>query len=206
MTPGPNKILKIPKTGSLIKISTIGSGNTFGARWWTDGKMEAPMMPDNPWLRRHPETGETFWCDECEEVASEEPWGQGTEYADVPFAEDAGESDLEAELVSKNSSPDKERYIRTRLWWLWNDPGRNGDNNYQRPEAFDANLRRLIDLLGAEDDNSRLMVVEGLRELGEHDKAAELLNHAFPDDFQSAVDVIRKANENRDAKLHEIAE
>jgi hypothetical protein len=30
---------------------TLASGNTIGARFWTDGKMEAPMLPDQPALQ-----------------------------------------------------------------------------------------------------------------------------------------------------------
>ena len=31
--PGPNQILRLPKSGMLVKIETIASGNTFGARF-----------------------------------------------------------------------------------------------------------------------------------------------------------------------------
>ncbi|MCX6867663.1 MAG: hypothetical protein NTV46_15880 [Verrucomicrobia bacterium] len=205
MTLGPNIILKIPATGSLVKISTIGSGNTFGARWWTDGKMEAPMLPDDPWLRRHPVTGETFWCDECEKVASEGPWGEGTQYSEVPYAEDAAENDFQAQLSLPSLSPDKERYIRTRLWWLWNDPARNSDDSGARPAGFDANLRKLGLLLSHDEDDSRLMAAECFRELGDHEKAAELLDFNFPEEFQATVGVIFQANEERNVCLLEIA-
>jgi hypothetical protein len=72
MTPGPTRILKTPLLGAIVKVSTICSGNTFGAQYWTDGKREAPMLPDEPWLRLQPETDELFWMDECEQVAVEE--------------------------------------------------------------------------------------------------------------------------------------
>jgi hypothetical protein len=208
MTSGLNKILRIPGTGNLVKISTIGSGNTFGARWWTDGKMDAPMMPDDPWLRRHPGNGEMFWCDECEEIATEKPWGEKSQYSDVPFAEGAAESDLQAQLESGTLSGDQERYVRTRLWWIWNDPARNSDEPIERPAGFESNLRRLVELLGDGDgdgdDDSRLMAAEALRQLGDHERASDLLNYPFPDEFQTAVDTIRLANESRDRGLHEI--
>ena len=206
MTPGPNKILKIPVTGNLIKIHTIGSGNTFGARLWTDGKMEAPMMPDIPLIRRHPDTGEVFWCDECEEVASEDPFRKESKYAEVPYAGEVGDTELEAELDSESLTPDKERYVRIRLWWLWNDQEREGKNKTDRAEGFCSNLRRLVDLLDENEPDTRLMAAEGLRELGEHERAADLLNHDFPEDFSHPVEVIRKANEDGDVRVQEIAE
>ncbi len=203
MTPGPNKILKIPATGSLIKIWTIGSGNTIGARWWTDGKMDAPMLPDNPWLRRNPETGETFWIDECDEVASEDSLGD-SKYTDVPFAGDANEDDLLEQLASDSQTTDKQLYLRTRLWWGWNDSGRTGETAGDRPAGFDANLRMIVDFFDDADEYSRLMTAEALRELGEHERVAELLDHAFSSDLQMVADVIRGANAERKIDVLEI--
>ena len=92
-----------------------------------------------------------------------------------------------------------------RLWWMWNDPERNGECDYQRPEAFNDNLRNLVALLDHEEDGSRLMAIEGLRELGEHEEAARLLDHEFPEGFEPHIEVIRNANNERDTALHEIA-
>jgi hypothetical protein len=111
MTPGQNLVLKTRKGGTLVKIATITSGNTLGARYWTDGKCEAPMLPPNPLLRKHPATGELFWTSECEEVAEEDPWGE--EYVNVPFAETPTLSDYQSVLESGLAgSPKKERYVR----------------------------------------------------------------------------------------------
>lgn len=161
------------------------------------------MFPDEPDFRKHPGTGETFWFEDCVEVA-EEDWEEESKYPDIPYAEDVGIPDLEEELAHELFSSDREIYIRTQLWWSWNDCVRGGGQRGQMPDGFEANLRRLIELLNKEDDDSRLMAVEGLRELGEHDKAGELMKHPFPADFQMTVDVIREANERRDTSLLEI--
>ncbi len=204
MTPGPTIVYKIPGTGTLVKIGTIGSGNTFGARFWTDGKMIAPMLSDEPWLQRHPGTGETFWTDECEEIASEDHWCNVSQYPDVRFAEDAEEEDLQAELHSESLTPEKEEYLRIRLWWKWNDPIREGSESVDRPDEFTPNLQKLVALLSEDEDDTRLMKAEAFRELGEHEKASELLNQSFPENFMGAVNVIREANENRNVRPLEI--
>ncbi len=48
MRPGPIDIAACPRCGALAKIRTISSGNTMGARAWSDGKTDAPMMPTTP--------------------------------------------------------------------------------------------------------------------------------------------------------------
>ena len=43
MLPGPTIIRRCSACGNPIAQGTLASWNTFGARFWTDGKMEAPM-------------------------------------------------------------------------------------------------------------------------------------------------------------------
>ena len=195
MIPGPNEILRIPTSGDLVKIATLTSGNTFGADWWSDGKMDAPMLPDRPWLRRHPDTGETFWTDECEEIGSEEPWSESGESGDVPFAETATENDLRDRLRDQSLTPEKEQYLRTRLWWIWNDAQRqDGSSAADDTSKYDTNLRKLRSLLDVDDPDSRLMAAEVSRELGDHDRALELLEFDYSEDYEAAVRTIRLAN------------
>lgn len=116
MTPGPNQFLKIPITGTLVKVATICTGNTFGAQYWTDGKREAPMLPDEPWLRLQPDTGELFWTDECEEVAAEPEWEESAAYPGVPFAREPSLDDYRRALDGgMASTPKKQRYVLTRF-------------------------------------------------------------------------------------------
>ena len=48
MKPGPDKVIECPKCKALARVFTLVSGNTFGARRWTDGRMIAPMLPRPP--------------------------------------------------------------------------------------------------------------------------------------------------------------
>jgi hypothetical protein len=70
MMPGPTLIRRCSLCLKLFLQETISSGNTFGASWWTDGKMEAPMLPDEPWLVKCPHCGALLWIDEQEEVGN----------------------------------------------------------------------------------------------------------------------------------------
>ena len=129
MIPGPNKLLRIPSSGALVKIATIMTGNTFGARFWTDGKREAPMLPEQPWLRCHPGDRQMFWTDECEEVAVE----RDEKYRHVPYTGEPTLQEYRQGLHSAmiTTSLEKERYIRIRLWWAANDLVRHGETIVQ---------------------------------------------------------------------------
>ncbi|MEX0287788.1 MAG: hypothetical protein AB3N14_01655 [Flavobacteriaceae bacterium] len=201
MQPGPDKILKNKTSGNLVRISTILSGNTFGARSWTDGKIDAPMWPDYPLFRRNPNTGETFWCEDCEEVGSS--WGKNDTFSEVPHAEEALEAEYLAEIAQPNLDTTRERYLRIRLWWLWNN-GQRGDENLKNPARFYFNLKKLVPLLDLKDDGLRIMAAEALREMGEHEWAAELLNYQFDEEKAPVADCIRALNQEHKTQVEEI--
>lgn len=202
MTPGQNVVLKTRQGGSLVKIATITSGNTLGALYWTDGKCEAPMLPENPWLRKHPATGELFWRNECEEIAEEDPWGE--EYAEVPFAETPSLSDYRSALKAGLADTlKKERYLRTHAWWAANDEVRHGGETTRTEEDIE-NLKALAALLDQQDPNQRLMVAEVWRELGAFDPCRKLLQFDFPQDYQKAVERIRALQADEDTKVQRL--
>src|SRR5512137_2322750 len=68
MLPGPTNIRRCSFCGNPIAENTVRSWNTFGARGWTDGKMEAPMRPDKPLLARCPHCNGLVWIEEQEQV------------------------------------------------------------------------------------------------------------------------------------------
>ena len=51
----------------VVQEETV-SGNTIGAKFYTDGKREAKMLPDHPWLVKCPDVQRLFWVDEAVEV------------------------------------------------------------------------------------------------------------------------------------------
>jgi len=207
MTPGPNKILKIPTSGVMVKISTIGSGNTCRARFWTDGKMEAPMLPDNPWLRRHPTSGQLFWTDECEEIGEEEPWKpKDTAFADVPFAEEPTLEDYRIALATGvAASIEQEKYIRIRFWWTANDPVRRNEINEAKDEDFYDNLFKLSALLDIANPHERFMALEARREMQDFEMVHRCLREfEFPANYAETVILIKRLADEEDFTVREI--
>ena len=71
MLPGPNYIYKCPSCGNFIKIGSLISGNTYGAKLYSDGKRVAPMMPEFPDLTK---------CKKCNAILSKNKIPNSTKY------------------------------------------------------------------------------------------------------------------------------
>lgn len=124
------------------------------------------MLPDAPWLRLHPETGEFFWTDECEEIGEEPEWEDSNIYRDVQYAEDPCVDDYRRALgLDVASTPDKQRYVLMRFWWAANDPVRHGEASTSSQPDFRERLMQLRALLDTTDPNQRMMSAEAARQL-----------------------------------------
>ena len=187
--------MKAPGCKRPVKFSTIASGNTFGATFWTDGKREASMLPDEPWLRKSPSEGVLFWSDECEQIGQTYPFGsedEKPEWKDLDYAEEPSEEDYLSALQSDLAgTAEKSRYLRMRLWWAGNDRIRQ-DRALGLSARHIENLKEFVAILSEEDDDQRIMKAEVLRELSRFDDALRLLEAKFSDDYRHAVERIRE--------------
>jgi hypothetical protein len=57
MFPGPDNVIECPNCKAFGWYPTLLSGNTFGARRWTDSRMVAPMLPRPPAVTKGDECG-----------------------------------------------------------------------------------------------------------------------------------------------------
>ena len=127
MLPGPTVMRKCFACKKVIAQSTIASGNTFGARFWTDGMQDAPMLPDEPWLVKCQHCGELVWIDEQEYVGEVELWGQQEDFKDaLPYVAPSAH-DYFIFFQKGVFDSEKERYLRLRAWWAGNDARREGE-------------------------------------------------------------------------------
>jgi hypothetical protein len=157
-----------------------------------------------------PSEGVLFWEDECEEVGQVSPWDESkqSERTDLEYAVEPAEPDYQRALAAgMASTPEKQRYLRTRLWWAANDSLRSGLVE-RTPEFWTeqivGNLRAIAELLDGGDAEARLMRAEVFRELGEFDRAASVLTTSFPREFTPAVQAIRTLVEQRDRYVRQI--
>ena len=176
-----------------ISHMPLVSGNTIGARYWTDGWRDAPMLPEEPWLVKCPHCGACIWLDElqclavCERFGEPEPgFSDALCHSKVLQADYLDFAATNTELTAK-----KERYVRTKAWWRGNDPRRCT----AVPEPLSAvereNLQRLFSFMSPDNENDRLMTAEIHRQLGDYHSATAALDADLSEDMQIAVRTIR---------------
>jgi hypothetical protein len=195
MTPGPTLILQLPHCKHRIKYPTTASGNTVGARRWSDGKLEAPMMPNEPLLCKCPTDGKLFWVHDTEIVAEWEFYKETeihTEWAQLETVSEPSEEDFWAAIGTElSNTPERLHYIRVALWWAGNDHIRNRRRKELSAEHL-ANLTEFEKMLSSDDDDqSILWRAEALRELSRFDESLELLTSDVSAREKRNADIIR---------------
>jgi len=70
MTEGPTMVYKCPKCKEAVRRISLLSGNTFGAKCFSDGKRTAPMLPEFPAIVKCGKCGGFFWLENGEKDES----------------------------------------------------------------------------------------------------------------------------------------
>lgn len=200
-TPGPTIIRECPKCRVPIEERTMASGNTIGARYWSDGKMGAPMLPDYPWLVKCPKCKHLFWVDEAKRLGdTRKGWkGQGkisSQALGIPTISDF------CTILPKVKDRRKQLYIRTHLWHCANDRYREAPvAKFSLSPQTKANLAALSRLLNEKDPEERLMKAEIARELGHFEHCIKLLDTHFDKALASSASAIRMLAQEKHAPV-----
>ena len=182
MLPGPNIVIACPLCGALAKYGTLLSGNTFGARIWSDGKQVAPMLPERPQFVQCHTCHEVYALSDAKELG-EVPLGTNAanpEWDSAPFVAEPDEASYYNAIAKSDANDaDRHRNLRHLAWWRHNDPFR-GDQGDVSPAVSEdppwrENAESLLALLGDE-LNDQFMRVELLRQLGRHAEARTRLD------------------------------
>jgi hypothetical protein len=207
MTLGPTIIRKCKECGELFSQNTIGSGNTFGATQWTDGKLDAPMLPDQPALVKCPSCGVVIWIEEQEVVGEISKWGSRGEetpmYDNAQSYDTPNFDDYIAFVDSGNCNMEQQSYVRLRAWWHGNDFRRITNLVLPLSDPEVANMEAFALLLDEQDETGRLMKAEVYRELGRFSEADSLLERSFSEEIMPAVDLIRELVRQREQRVTE---
>jgi len=220
MIPGPDKVIECPKCKELARVFTLVSGNTFGARKWTDGKMIAPMLPRPPAVTKCKKCGHYFWTSDAKEIGELPLWGAEAEkipskWKAAERVRELSETEyLEAINIGIASTKEQELHLRICAWWAGNDSLRSqgqspGDQTQTVPtRSLEAtiNLEHLLELLDIRNPDQRLMKAEVLRELGRFDDAIRVLEFHFPSEYANVVALIRNLAQKEDPIVREILE
>jgi hypothetical protein len=102
----------------VVQEDTL-SGNTICAKLYTDGKREAKMLPNHPWLVKCPACLGLFFVDEAVEVDTGFDAAKGKQQVLAP-----SEKELLGFLAGPALPRDKELYVRVSVWRSANDAWR----------------------------------------------------------------------------------
>jgi hypothetical protein len=109
MRRGEDVLIACPSCGKEYVQETLISGNNYGARYWTDGKRDAPMLPAQPSFTRCDSCKTFFHVDDAEIIADERPLFFS---ADL-FNEENGEDLIESRQEPKSETElEKERIYK----------------------------------------------------------------------------------------------
>jgi hypothetical protein len=215
MTPGPTYVIRCPLCEQLGKYSSIASGNTFGAVYYTDGKRVAPMLPTTPMVMRCSSCWGCFWRKAAAEVGQfneqrEEPADVDASWLVAVYLDEPGEVEYLTELERMiSSAPDEERSIRLFAWWRGNDRYRGPSPTpaVDNPEVVNRrhdNMRALLPLLATAESADLIMRAEVLRQLGEFELATKALTRHFPHAFDTAISRLLYLCAQRDSTLQKL--
>lgn len=215
MMPGPDQVVACPMCGGLAHHITLFSGNTLGARIWTDGKEIAPMMPSPPAIVKCHHCEECYWLAEAEKVGTFNWWEDNDEQVNPDWLKaKAVQEPTEVEYfralergLARNS--DEERTLRVLAWWRRNDAFRDhletdAGGIESTPETWRKNLEALAHILDEEDENDSLMKAEVLRELGEFELARQILGRVNSSEAARIVRELRSLCDNGDMSVREL--
>lgn len=188
LTPGPTIIRECPHCKKPLQQITIGSGNNFGAKWWTDGRMVAHGMPIWPGLGKCPLCGTAFWIKDAK-ILGEIGWttvntspDDKARWSKAPAVADPGEADLLAAASAPGVTKEREREARRWAWWKANDAVRQkAVRTITWNDAQRKNLERLSTLVDVDEECNVILQAEIARELGQFEVCSKLLAGPFKD-------------------------
>ena len=212
MKPGAPQVVKCPSCEMLQKRRTLTSGNMFAATYYSDGIIDAPMLPEEPYYVRCPSCFVFFKLSK-EVIIGEIPldtWEWNEDLSERVLVRPIDPKWLEAPLVrflstdeyrwairsglynsgAKDSEEWKEDILSLRFaFWRASNDGRRDKLTY------DDNCRVLLAALAnANDAESLITRAEIYRNLGEFDKCINLLDQIKnPAEYEPYISAIRAA-------------
>jgi hypothetical protein len=193
----------------------MSSGNTAGARFWTDGKCLAPMLPEYLIWVKCPNCGYLLWINDQKITGVVKSPYIPDDYINPDFARlDRGDAlhcinPLPEEYFAKaekltNEDLEKSKYIRLHVMWIGNDERRNIPDPLPLSERERKNLEAYSAILDESNEEERITKAEVLRELGRFDEAEILLSKPFDDVPEWVIKQLLELIKLKDPRVKEL--
>ena len=210
MLPGPTLIYSCPKCGRKVANESLMSGNTFGARFYSDGKREAFMLPEFPDLVSCGSCGNFFFLSQQTPVDElfdyEEQTNSETEDIDQAAFLDIAELErsLGHEVAAKKEN---EIVIRLQIWRAFNDRTRSGRamfGNIAEEELWQENCEHLLQLIEPTAAEHIITLAELNRNLGRFEESLHLLEKLNGKEWKNLKQQFIKACKNKQKEVFEL--
>ena len=194
MLPANAKIVKCPFCGERKELLNLASGNTFGAKHWSDQKMIAPMLPRISPVQKCPKCGKYY-------LEYKQPYKEGDDWSS-----ERGELSYQqwkeayAQLQSEKKITKKDlQIVRHQLIQAFNDDyyRSNNDNVPAEEEALFVTIIHEYISNCSWNKTNMLFKAELYREAGEMAQCAEVLSKISPNKLQDFEAKIYQEIENR---------
>lgn len=206
MLPGSNMIIQCPHCDNKLKQKTIKSGNTFNAKYWTDGKREAPMLPDSIVVSVCEKCNNYFWVEDAEIIDETNPGEE--EYSDLEYLQELTlEQYIDALKKKEIRSEEDTFYLLLQIWWKYNDYFRENNEgalSQNVKNKMPSLLNKLLRMFDENDDNNLMMKGELLRELGRFAEAGKTLNKITTPEYSQAKQFILELVKDEVSELREL--
>jgi DNA-directed RNA polymerase subunit RPC12/RpoP len=181
MLPGKARILTCPHCGSKKEVMSLLSGNTLDARYWSDLKIEAPMMPQVSFIQKCAECGKYFLMSRLEEKYGE---NFSSELGNLSYEET---KEALQELLYDSCSLNEQFGLIMEYIHSFNDKylrKEKIDIPETEQKLFNRYVNQIIHFEGAWGDspNSQLLKAELFRESGQFDKSLSIIEDCPTDD------------------------
>jgi hypothetical protein len=185
-------VIACPYCNTPARLFQIGSNISIGAITWTDGWMDAPMMPRTPRITRCLKCQKIFWVFTAPQLGMIPLGDRGEasgEFKDTPHLMPLNEAGcFEALAEGLGEGDDLELELRVFTWWRGNDAFRPPDHSpgHSTSNEAVANMERIIELTKDGDEDLLLFRAEAQRYLGRFEDALETLNGVGCSDYWPA--------------------
>lgn len=214
---GADQVIACPHCETLARMQTIASGNTFGARTWTDGKTIAPMLPSIPFITKCHNCTRFFWLTNAKVIGEVPYWATNldTEFLETWINAERVKTLTESEYleaIELNDAPTKIDALNLRIcaWQAGNDIQRSIESKMIPSQTTQVrslqaitNMEWLLEGFNTKDHHQQLMKAEVLRELERFAESLQILESEFPVQLQAPKQFIRDLASKKEARVQE---
>ena len=194
---GGDDYFECPICNTFVSRPLLLSGNTFKARLYSDGKKDAPMLPEFPAITKCPNCQHIYWLNantKCEKKNSEL----------ISSAEFLSAFDFQRAIdEGLASNRENDIYLMQRILWTINDRFRYGLSlftDYETRVLWNSNQLRLLAILDENQLNEKILIAEICRNMGAFSKSRDLISSIEHNDLDwlkaAFIENIDKRNKN----------